>query len=188
MTITFTKFLSGLIQLIFIGFICALIGVVLISTMGPPKEEIPKDTKVEVIEIKQFVSYLVKERVLFTSYYPNDSYGSNAMTSSGLTIDDFDVNEQGWFTYKGYVVVATATELCLNVKSGPCGRFNEPKDTHHYFKLFDTLQINVGGKSYKAIVLDSCGACNWDEDLQRVDVFVRDNKYVIPSKKGSIIY
>lgn len=168
--------------LAFIGF-----GTI-VRDINQPNEEKEVIIQKEVIEIRQFVSHLVKERVIFTSYYPNDDYNTNHMTSSGLTTNDFIVNEQGWYTYKGYVVVATATELCLNVKSGPCGRFNEPKDTHYYFKLFDTLQINVGGKSYKAIVLDSCGACNWDEDLQRVDVFVSDQDYSFGTMKGAVIY
>lgn len=144
--------------------------------------------RVEVIEVTKTVSHLIRERVSFTAYWVNDYLGSVNITSSGLTTDYFDTNIMGWYTYQGHVVVATATTLCVEVQTGPCGNYNEYKDTHHYFNLFDVITIEVGGRSYSAIVLDSCGACNWDEELQRVDIFVSNYKFSIGKQKGSIIY
>lgn len=157
--------------------------VVIISGKEP---EVVVET--HVIHIKQTVSHLVKERVEFTNYYINDGYGTGITTSSGITVESFKVNERGWYTWEGYVVIATATNLCIDVTNGACGKYNEHKDTHHYFDLFDTLTIIVDNQEYSAIVLDSCGACNWDEEFQRVDIFIAHPKYTFGKKKGAIIY
>lgn len=101
--------------------------------------------------------------VLFTSYYLNDG-SSGSLTASGLSIDDFKINEYGYYTYQGKVVVATAntSRLDLNLKQG-----------YKSHELYDEFQIVLNGIELPAIVLDVCGACYGfaGEDLQRYDIF-----------------
>lgn len=110
--------------------------------------------------------------VRFTNYYVGDGTGSGATVSVGLTTNNFQVNSRGWYTYKGRVVLATATTLCLEVKSGPCGRYNSLPNGYKANDLWDEVDIEFEGEIYPAVVLDSCGACFWDESKQRVDIFV----------------
>lgn len=175
-----------------IGFLIAMITVG-ITTMSQDLVLSNIDSQEQIIEIrtietKQTVSHYIKERVEFTNYYVNDGYGSTVTTSSGLTTDKFKINEKGWYTYNGKVVIATATNLCLEITTGACGKYNERKDTHHYFDLFDIVTITFDGIEYKAIVLDSCGACNWDTELQRIDIFVSGIEYSFGKTKGTVMY
>jgi hypothetical protein len=113
--------------------------------------------------------------VRLTYYYVNDNTGSGQCTSSGLCIKDFKVNKYGWYTYKDKIVIATATYRCLNVKSGPCGKFNEIPEDFNIYNLHEVLTININGNFYEAIVLDSCGACMFKvngENTQRYDIFM----------------
>jgi len=76
----------------------------------PIQEEIveePIEEKQE--ETQQDSSYTTR----MTSYYPNDSYGTGSITGSGLGPNDFQINENGWYTYQDKLVVATATEYIL---------------------------------------------------------------------------
>ena len=133
-------------------------------------------------------SHKIMQTVNITNYYVNDKYNSKIITSSGLTTDDFEINSLGWYTYKGHVVIATATNLCIRVTSGACGSFNSMLPTHHYLDLFQIVEIKFEDKSFSAIVLDSCGACNWDEDYQRIDIFISHPKHSFGKRKGAIIY
>lgn len=124
-------------------------------------------------------SRVITQRVLFTNYYIGDG-SSGTTTSSGLKISNFQVNGMGWYTYKGKVVVATATTLCLRVKTGPCGNYNTIPDGFMVYDLRSELTIIFKGISYDAIVLDSCGACMHrinGEAYQRYDIFVKDGKF-----------
>lgn len=80
----------------------------------------------------------------------------------------FTPNEKGWYTYKGKLVVATATPYMINVFGKKANKL--------YFKYYDELYITIDGVTYEAIVLDTCGACYWDE---RIDLYVKDKKSVI---------
>lgn len=151
-----------------------------IETASPPVQ-----TQTIVINNTTSVPYKIKERVVFTSYWVNGN--DNLLTSTGHRTSQFDVNEYGWYTYQGHVVVATATHLCIRVSSGACGPY-EYQDTHHYFNFYDVIDIIIGGKTFSAIVMDSCGACNWDEDFQRVDIFVKGPSFSVGKVKGAIIY
>lgn len=70
-------------------------------------------------------------------------------------------NSQGWYTYKNskltngqeYIVIATATKQ-LKRQSG-WESYNPPL----IFQYYDTMKLEINGKVYNAIVLDSCGAC-----------------------------
>lgn len=115
------------------------------------------------------------QTVKYTNFYVGDSTGSGAGTSVGLSTRDFGVNEKGWYTYNGKVVIATATNLCLEIQSGPCARYNSLPAGFNAYNLWDELDIVVDGRKYEAVVLSSCGACFWNEKHQRVDIFVSNS-------------
>ena len=102
-----------------------------------------------------------------TSFYPNDELKTGDCTGSGFCSWDFGINENGWYTYKGKLVLAAATTY-LQKKFGT-------KEGKTYFKYYDELNITIDGKVYPAIILDTCGACYKDE---RLDIFVKDSKSV----------
>lgn len=115
-----------------------------------------------------------------TSYHPGDNCLSGTKTGSGKTINDFStiqISGKDVYTYKGKIVVATATEELLksgyNVKGG--GTRQEGK---HYFNYYDELKINIDGTYYDAIVLDSCGAAMWTGEY-RIDLYVPEASDVI---------
>ncbi len=116
-----------------------------------------------------------------TSYYPAET--SN-ITGSGLTTSSFEVNEKGWYTYKGKLVLAGATEELL--RSGYSVRnANIRQKGKHYFRYYDTLTIEIDGIKYEGIILDSCGAAAW-EGYTRLDLFVSDKKNVIDRKNVKV--
>ena len=97
---------------------------------------------------------------------------SGKCTGSGKCIKDFSTNELGWYTYKGKVVLATATSYLLN-------KGWTKKNGIIYYKYNDTLDFVYKGKTYHGIVLDSCGACM---KSRIIDVFVKDRSSVITSR------
>lgn len=97
-----------------------------------------------------------------TSYYPGDDCKSGTVTGSGKGVKDFEVNENGWFTYDGKLVVATATKYLLNYG------FTLSEGVHTY-KYWDEITIEIDGVRYEAIVLDSCGHAMHSD---RIDLFV----------------
>ncbi len=54
---------------------------------------------------------------VFTNYYVGDGSSTNK-TGSGLKTSDFEINSDGFYTYKGKVVVATATWEGINSDYG----------------------------------------------------------------------
>lgn len=145
---------------------------------------------VEPVEVPKEISSTYQS-IIFTNYYTGDATNSSNITSAGLTTKSFRVNEKGWYTYKGMVVVAAATTLCLRVKSGGCGKYNVVPKGLRLFDLREEILISIGGKEYKAIVLDSCGACMYfhsiDKDLQRFDIFIANSKYSFGKIEGKLI-
>lgn len=97
---------------------------------------------------------------------------SGKCTGSGKCIKDFSTNELGWYTYKGRVVLATATSYLLN-------KGWTKRNGMVYYKYNDTLDFVYKGKTYHGIVLDSCGACM---KSKTIDVFVKDRASVITSR------
>lgn len=99
-----------------------------------------------------------------TSYYPEEG---ETTTGSGLGINDFGVNENGWFTYQGKLVVATATTYLANqgwsVGNGV-----------HLYRYYEELVLTIDGVDYDAIILDSCGS---SMTTDRVDLFVSSVVY-----------
>lgn len=96
-----------------------------------------------------------------TSYYPNDGPGTGSVTGSGLGPSNFEVNDKGWFTYQGKLVIATATDYLIS-------RFGLTDGVHTY-KYYNELVLNIDGVDYQAIILDSCGNCM---RTGRIDLFV----------------
>lgn len=124
------------------------------------------------------------QEVMFTSYYPDDPTGSGSTTGSGLSTLDFDINELGWYTYQGRVVVATATYECFNSSDGACAAYNSLPEGYHIKTYGSTLTIVLDGIQYDAIVLDSCGASFWEEDYQHIDIYVSAPEYSIGKVRG----
>jgi len=115
--------------------------------------------------------------VYFTNYHLGDG-SSGTTTASGLQIKDFEVNDDGMYTYNGKVVIATAnmTRLQRGIAEG--------YKTHD---LYEEFTIRLMNKEYPAIVLDVCGACYYMEGefLQRYDIFVTSN--VIGKVIGQVV-
>lgn len=99
-----------------------------------------------------------------TYYYTGDETNSGNTTASGKSTKDFQVNEQGWYTYKDKLVVATASTRLLS--------WDKYKNsTQPTYDLYDELVLTINGLDYDAIVLDVCGACMKDN---KIDLFVKD--------------
>lgn len=134
------------------------------------KEEIVlAETTNEIVEVMQEEPV---EEVFYetrmTSYYPGDDCKSGTVTGSGKSIKDFEVNEYGWYTYNGKLVVATATKYLLNYG------FTLSEGVHTY-KYWEEITIEIDGVRYEAIVLDSCGHAMHSD---RIDLFVSNSKSV----------
>lgn len=112
------------------------------------------------------VTYEYQTRL--TSFYPRGNVVSTT-TGSGLDVRDFEVNEYGWYTYEGKLVIATATDYLLNYG----WKLNEGVRLYTYY---DVLILEIDGVDYEAIVLDSCGIC-----MTRgyIDLFVVNESAVI---------
>lgn len=138
------------------------------------KEEIVlAETTNEIVEVMQEepVEEEVEEvfyETRMTSYYPGDDCKSGTVTGSGKSIKDFEVNEYGWYTYNGKLVVATATKYLLNYE------FTLSEGVHTY-KYWEEITIEIDGVRYEAIVLDSCGHAMHSD---RIDLFVSNSKSV----------
>jgi len=111
------------------------------------------------------IEFVNTEKVRLTNYYPNDELGSGFTTASTLSVDDFEVNSKGWYTYQGKLVLGAAIYR-YNLEALPVG--------YKAYDLFDEIDVIIEGTSYSAIILDICGASYWNEDFQRYDLFVKD--------------
>ena len=104
-----------------------------------------------------------------TSYWANDGYQTGSCTGTGLCEKDFQVNDKGWYTYQGKLVMATATPYLLKYDYAQVDGIN-------YYKYYDTLTVTIEGADYDAIILDSCGACMKRNIL---DLFVSNKQSAI---------
>lgn len=118
-----------------------------------------------------------RQDVRFTSFWPGE--GSGNKTASGLGVEDFEINAQGWFTYQGKVVVASATKECLESNAGACRKYSQIPDGYQLHRLYDELTLIIESVKYPAIILDHCGASFWNEDHQRYDIYVVDEDHLI---------
>lgn len=122
--------------------------------------EVVEETYVEpVVEVSN--EYTTR----MTSFYPAES---SDCTGSGLCSWDFGINENGWYTYNGKLVVATATQYLANQ-----GWYLAPGV--HTYRYYDEITLVIDGVEYQAIVLDSCGNCC---KTDRVDLFVSNRESV----------
>ena len=120
--------------------------------------------KVKAQQIEGYtVTYEYETRL--TSYYPTRA---NRVTGCGLEFNKFDVNENGWFTYDGRLVIATATDYLLNYG----WKLADGVRTYQYYQ---ELILNIDGVDYLAVVLDSCGLCM---QTGRIDLFVMDKNSI----------
>ena len=103
-----------------------------------------------------------------TSFYANDGYGTGSCTGTGLCENDFQVNENGWYTYQGKLVLATATPYLLNYGYGLA-------DGIMTYNYYDEVTVIIDDISYQAIIVDSCGVCMVDN---RIDLFVSNRESV----------
>ena len=103
-----------------------------------------------------------------TSFYADDGYGTGECVGAGFCSWDFGVNEYGWYTYDGKLVLAAATPY-LQKTFGI-------RDGITYFKYYDEVNITIDGVEYPGIILDTCGACYRDV---RLDLFVQDGLHGI---------
>lgn len=123
-----------------------------------PEEETPQynvETNQKIEENNNEMKNIVESSYTtrMTSYYPEEG---ETTTATGLGIYDFNVNDNGWFTYNGKLVVATASNRL---------GYTEMKT----YNLYDEIILNIDGVDYDAVVLDVCGACQRDN---RIDLFV----------------
>lgn len=127
--------------------------------------------KANNIENKEIVGIprekiVVKEnryKTRVTSYWVNDECNSIDMTASGKSSKDFKLNDKGWYTWNGMLVVATASKRLGNTNQKT-------------YKLYDQITLVINGISYKAVVLDVCGACMRDN---RIDLFVKNRASMV---------
>lgn len=117
----------------------------------------------EYIEPEYIPEYLPSTyETRMTSFWANDGYGTGDCTGSGLCSWDFGVNDKGWYTYNGKLVVATATTYLT--KYG----WSLAKGVRTY-NYYDEITLVIDGVDYPAIVLDSCGS---SMSNGRIDLFV----------------
>lgn len=170
---------SDLITIYIILLILWMCGVIIgvvslikgLNQIGMNKVIINKNDYVEDIPNYETIEepiIITNYQTRLTSFYANDGYGTGSCTGSGLCESDFQVNENGWYTYQGKLVLATATPYLLNYG------YNLSNNVETY-RYYDELQIVIDGINYDAIVLDSCGACMVDN---RIDLFVSNRESV----------
>lgn len=87
-----------------------------------------------------------------TSFWSGDSCNTGSCTGTGLCEKDFQINEKGWYTYQGKLVLGTATRYLLKYGYAE-------QEGKRYFKYYDEVTLIINGETYRGIVLDSCGAC-----------------------------
>ncbi|RRC92750.1 hypothetical protein EII25_03490 [Erysipelotrichaceae bacterium OH741_COT-311] len=178
-------------------FTIGIIAVVIVTLITPKKIEINDDysylyklnsAKTEItIEQKALVEAKEPRSIRITSYWENDSTNSGSCTSSGLCTDDFQINEKGWYTYQDKLVLAGATYTCFYAETGACAKYNSLPDGFGIHSLYDEVTIFVDGVSYPGIILDSCGASFWREEVQRYDLFVSNEESKLDTR-GHIEY
>lgn len=128
------------------------------------KEKVVYEPKNDILESVEETQETYQEPIQdtyttrMTSYYPEEG---ETMTASGLGINNFQVNDKGWFTYNGMLVIATAS-------------YRLGSTDMRTYNLYDEIIINIDGLDYHAIVLDVCGAC---QKYNRIDLFASSVKY-----------
>lgn len=132
--------------------------------------------------------------VRFTTF-DDDNLGAS-VDKSLITSDEKGFK---YYNYNGkkYLIVATATNICIDTG---CGFTDLSQTTRNftrydyikYYNYFDTLTLTIDGTTYDAMVLDSCGGCQfakeirpYDKGLNRIDIWVEPGKSPIKNDFGS---
>jgi hypothetical protein len=157
----------------------------LVSCLVPPAP-LREEKLVETIEVtKSFAEFMQPEEkkvepeyvdITLTRFYPTDGTSDSCMAT--MCTSKLQINEKGWYTYQGKVVLGAATYACQarcknRDKYGPL-----PEDFRIY-NFYDEVKFVLEGIEYTGIVLDSCGACMYHingEKLQRYDIFTASGK------------
>ena len=132
---------------------------------------VPKPTAEELKQqelAKKKANLYRNRKYRLTSFYANDELKTGSCTGAGFCTWDLKLNEKGWYTYKGKLVLAAATTYMINTFGY--------KEDKVYFKYYDEVNVTIDGKVYPGIILDTCGACYHDE---RIDLFVKDGAHTI---------
>lgn len=140
-------------------------------------QSIEKEDDEEIIHEEEQEEELEYTFYRLTSFFYGDGYGTGRCTGTGLCVKDFQVNELGWYVYKGKLVLAGATEELLRSGYSANGG-NIRQDDKHYFKYYDEVTLEIDGVIYEGIILDSCGAASWWGET-RIDLFVSAEQYKI---------
>lgn len=106
-----------------------------------------------------------------TSYWAGDAPDTGNCTGSGLCEKDFQINDKGWYTYNGYLVLAGATTYLQKTYG-----IDDWKD---YYKYYDIINLIIDGVNYQGIILDTCGASYTVKTEQRLDLFVSNKQSAI---------
>jgi len=123
-----------------------------------------------------------------TYYYPNDNMRSGTSVGGGFGINDFNVNENGWYTKTIQHSDGTSGEYV--VLAGPTDyksmyQISAKREGKEYFKYGDIFSFSSGGKTYNGVMLDSCGQA-MREDTTLFDVFVQNAKSINPTNKNGV--
>lgn len=132
---------------------------------------VPKPTAEELEQMRLAAerAHLLRVRnYRLTSFYANDELNTGSCTGAGYCTWDLKLNDRGWYTYNGKLVLAAATTYMINTFG-----YREDKV---YFKYYDEVNVTIDGVVYPGIILDTCGACYRDE---RLDLFVKDGASAI---------
>lgn len=117
-----------------------------------------------------------------TYYYPNDECDAGTKTGSGFGINDFNTNENGWYTINidksdgtsgEYVVLAAPTSYLLDYG------YNEI-DGKTYYRYGDIVNFTSNGVTYQGVILDSCGQA-MKETNTLFDIFAENGESVNPT-------
>ena len=127
----------------------------------PVKEQKPTPAVTKVSDQKT-------RKYRLTSFYANDELKTGNCVGAGFCWWDFGINDKGWYTYQGKLVLAAATTY-LQKKFGT-------REGITYFKYYDEVNVTIDGVVYPGIILDTCGACYRDV---RIDLMVKDGAHTI---------
>ena len=138
-----------------------------------PKEE-KEEPKEEKEEPKQSVEEKKEEPQVntmvpnhyttrLTSFWPAENNDENICTASGLCMQHMTENENGWYMYNGRLAIATASTRLGS-------------SSQKTYKLYQEVTLVINGKTYPAIVVDVCGAC---QRKNIIDLYVKDGAHSI---------
>jgi len=124
------------------------------------KKEEPKKEETPVVKQEPVINHYTTR---MTSFWPAENDWENKCTASGLCMDHMTENEYGWYMYQGKLAIATASTRLGN-------------SSQKTYKLYQEVKLVIYGKTYPAIVIDVCGAC---QKYNRIDLYVKDGAHSI---------